>query len=171
MECGKPLIQRMRLMESKKQSVIGALWRQQIWIFALMILAGIGLGAVKISDSQTADAFSENGVEVIGEITDMTDYSGSKNKKTFIISYTFATTADPYNSGQQLVSQTFYEAQTKGGPIAIWYMPTDPTQNVVDLGKLSRGFGLTFMAALGLILAGVISGGFAVKRAITQVRG
>lgn len=158
-------------MESEKQSVIAALWRQQIWIFALMVLAGIGLGAIKISNSQTADAFSENGVEVIGEITHMTDYSGSKNRKTFSISYTFATTADPYNRGEQRVSQGFYEAQTEGGPITIWYLPTDPTQNAVDLGKLSQGFGLTLMAALGLILAGIVSGGFAVKRALVQVRG
>ncbi len=157
-------------MQSEKRSVIGASWRQQIWIFALMILAGIGLGAIKISNSQTANAFSNNGVEVIGEITHMTDYISSK-KKTFSISYTFATTADPYNGGEQLVSQEFYEAQTDGGPIAIWYLPSDPTQNAVDLGKLSQAVGLTLMAALALIHAGIIGGGFAVKRALAQVPG
>ena len=156
-------------MESERQSVLGALWRQQIWVFALMILVGIGLAAIKISNSRTADAFAKNGVEVIGEITHMTDYTSSK-KKTFSISYTFATTTDPYNGGEQLVSQEFYEAQADGGPIAIWYLPTNPTQNAVDLGKLSQGFGLTLMAAMGLILAGIIGGGFAVRRAIAQVR-
>lgn len=156
-------------MESNRQSVMGTLWRQKIWVFALLILAGTGLGAIKISDNHAATEFSKNGIEVIGEITHMTDYSSSK-KKTFSISYAFATTADPYNNGEQLVSQEFYEAQTDAGPIAVWYLPADPTQNAIDLGKLSQGFGLTLMMALGLILTGIVGGGITIMRALGQGR-
>ena len=151
-------------METQQPSVFSAVWGQQIWVYALMIFAGVGLGMIKYGAYQTASAFAGNGVEVVGEITHMTDYTSSK-KKTFHISYTFATATDPYNNGEQLVSQAFYEAQTDGGPIGVFYLPTDPTKSVVDLGKLSGGFGPTMMVALGLILGGAAGGYFAFQRA------
>jgi len=144
-------------------------WRQQGWAFALLVIAGLGLGAFKISDYQTASQFAEDGVEVVGEVTHMTDYSsrtgsGGSSKK-FRVSYTFATPEDPYNNGIQDVSERFYEAQTDGGPITVWYLPTDPTSNAVDLDKLSSGFGLTLAIAAGVIIAGMIGLNFSLARA------
>jgi hypothetical protein len=146
------------------------LWHQHAWVYVLLVMAGIGLGAVRVSSYQAAAAFSANGVEVVGEITHMNDYTSS-NRKTFNVSYTFATTGDPYNSGNQRVSEPFYETLTDGGTISVWYLPSDPSVNVVDLDKLESGFWLSMMAALGLILAGGVGGALAVLRArASQIR-
>lgn len=156
-------------MSYQKRSLASMVWRQQGWAFALLVIAGLGLGAIKISDYQTASQFAEDGVGVVGEVTHMTDYSSrtgsSGSSKTFRVSYTFATPSDPYNNGIQDVSERFYEAQTDGGPIAVWYLPSDPTSNAVDLDKLSSGFGLTLAIAAGVFLIGMIGLNFSVTRA------
>ncbi|MDX2482538.1 MAG: DUF3592 domain-containing protein [Pseudodonghicola sp.] len=156
-------------MDGKKQSVASVVWRQQGWVFALLVVAGIGLGAIRISSHQTAVEFSKNGIEVIGEITHMKDYTSS-NRRKFNVSYTFVTAADPYNTGSQLVSEPFYKTLTDGGAIRVWYLPTDPTVNAVDLDKLTNGVGLTMMIAVGLILVGSVGGGFAIQRARANVQ-
>ena len=157
-------------MSYQKRSLAGYVWRQQGWAFALLVIAGLGLGAFKVSAYQTASQFASDGVEVIGEVTHMSDYSTSSGKSisgrdTFRVSYTFATPSDPYNNGIQDVSERFYEAQTDGGPITVWYLPTDPTSNAVDLEKLSSGFGLTLAIAAGVFIAGMIGLNFSVARA------
>lgn len=155
-------------MERKNQSLLSVLWHQQAWVYVLLIMAGIGLGAVRVSSYQAAAAFSANGVEVVGEITHMTDYSSS-NRKTFTVSYTFATAGDPYNNGSQNVSERFYRTLSDGDAVGVWYLSSDPSVNVVDLDRLKSGFGMTMMAALGLILAGCVGGGLAVMRAREHV--
>ncbi len=156
-------------MNYQKRSLASYVWRQQIWAFALLVAAGLGLGAIKISDYQTASQFAEDGVKVVGEVTHMKYYSSRTgsggSSKTFRVSYTFATPEDPYNNGIQGVSEQFYEALTDGAPIAVWYLPSDPTSNVVDLDKLSSGLGLTLAIAAGVILAGAIGIGFSIARA------
>tara|TARA_R110000868_G_C10760210_1_gene753875 strand:+ start:87 stop:782 length:696 start_codon:yes stop_codon:yes gene_type:complete len=151
-------------MSYRKRSIAVYLWRQQIWVSALLVAAGLVLGAIKVSTYQTASQFAEDGVKVIGEVTRMTDYSSS-SRKTYRVSYTFATPADPYNNGIQGVSERFYETQTVGAPIAVWYLPTDPTSNVVDLEKLSSWFGLSMAIAAGVTLAGAIGAGISISRA------
>lgn len=148
----------------KKKSVAGYMWRQHGWAFALLALAGLGLGAIKISAYQTASQFAAHGVEVVGEVTHMTDYS-TKSRPSFSVSYTFATASAPYNNGNQAVSKSFYQALTDGGPISVWYLPSDPASSVVDRGKLSAGFGPALALAAALILAGVIGGSFSISRA------
>ena len=157
-------------MSYQKRSLAGYVWRQQGWAFALLVIAGLGLGAFKVSAYQTASQFAADGVQVIGEVTHMTDYATTRGKslsgsKTFRMSYTFATPSDPYNNGIQDVSELFYEAQTDGSPIAVWYLPSDPTSNAVDLEKLSSGFGLTLAIAAGVFLIGMIGVNFSVTRA------
>lgn len=157
-------------MSYQKRSLASFVWRQQGWVFALLVIAGIGLGAIKLASYQTASQFTADGVEVIGEVTHMTDYSTSSGKSisgrnSFRVSYTFATPSDPYNNGIQDVSEQFYKAQTDGGPISVWYLPSDPTSNAVDLDKLSSGFWLTLAIAAGVFLAGAIGLNFSVARA------
>jgi hypothetical protein len=156
-------------MTYEKQSVAGYMWRQQAWVFALLILAGLGLGAIKVAAYQSASRFAAEGIGVIGAVSHMQDYTSGK-RKTFRISYSFATPADPYNNGSQGVSEAFYDAQTDGGPIPVIYLPTDPTVNVVELSKLSKGFLITLAAAVGLIVAGVIGAYFAASRAYACVQ-
>lgn len=151
-------------MVTKRPSFKSAVLGEKVWVYALMILAGIALGMIKYNAYQTAYVFSKDGVEVLGNITHMTDHTGSK-RKSFSISYTFATATDPYQNGEQMVSEAFYDAQTDGGQIGVVYLPSYPSQSVVDLGKLSGGFGLTMLAALGLILGGAAGGYLAFQRA------
>jgi predicted membrane-bound mannosyltransferase len=156
-------------MAYEKRSVAGYMWRQQAWVFALLILAGFGLGAVKVAAHQLAAQFSAEGVEVIGAVSNMQNYTSEK-RETFRIAYSFATPADPYNNGIQSVSEAFYDAQTDGGPIPVIYLPTDPTVNVVELSKLSNGFWITMAAAVSLIVAGAIGAYFAASRAYACVQ-
>ncbi|MBQ0803783.1 MAG: DUF3592 domain-containing protein [Sulfitobacter sp.] len=157
-------------MSYQKRSLASFTWHRQGWVFAILVIAGLGLGAFKVSAYQTASQFAADGVQVIGEVTHMTDYATTRGKslsgsKTFRMSYTFATPSDPYNNGIQDVSEEFYGAQKDGGPITVWYLPSDPTSNAVDLEKLSSGFWLTLAIAAGVFLAGMIGLNFSVTRA------
>ncbi len=162
-------------MADKSQSITSELLRQKSWVYALLVVVGIGLGAIGVSSYQSAAEFSTNGAKVIGEITLLHDYGGVsdrsvKRSKTFNVSYTFATADDPHNNGSQLVSERFYENLSDGGPISVWYLAVDPKQNVVDLDKLTNGLWLTMMSAMGLILTGIVGGGLAIQRARANVR-
>ncbi len=157
-------------MSGKSQTIMGELWHQKSWVFLLLIVAGIGLGAVKASSYRAAAEFSQNGVAVIGEITHMNDYSSANRSKTFDVSYTFATAADPFNHGNQRVSERFYDTLADGEEVDVWYLPNDPSVNVVDIEKLTAGFGLTIMLAMGLILTGIVGGGFAIRNAYLKTR-
>ncbi len=151
-------------MAYKKRSVAGYMWRQQAWVFALLIMAGFGLGAIKVAAYQSASRFAAEGVEVIGAVTHMNDYISGK-RKSFSISYTYSTPADPYTNGLQYVSGSFHDAHTNGGPISVTYLPTDPTINVVEPAKLSKGFWISMAVAAGLIVAGASGAYFAAARA------
>ena len=151
-------------MAYKKRSAVGYMWRKQAWVFAVLVLAGLGLGAIKTADYQLASRFDAEGVEVIGAVSHMNDYA-NRNRETYRISYTFDTPDDRYNSGLQDVSETFYDAQAVGGPITVWYLPTDPTVNIVEPTKLSSGFWVTMIAAAGLVFSGFIGAYFATVRA------
>ncbi len=136
-------------------------------------LAGLGLGAIKVATFQSASRFADEGVEAIGQVTHMTSYDSGRHgtfRETFRISYSFATPIDPYTNGLQDVSETFYEAHTDGGPISVIYIATDPTVNVVELAKLSKGFWISMVAAAGLIVAGAVGAYFAATRARACVK-
>lgn len=155
-------------MVGQKQTVTGVIWRQQIWVYPLLIIAGIGLGMLKISDYRTAAVFSDSGIKVVGEVTNLHEIITNK-PNTYDVAYIFATEADPYNRGNQRVREQLFDTLSDGGPIVVWYLPDDPTQNAVDLGYLRRYFWLALFCSAGLIFTGLGGGWFAVKRARATV--
>ncbi|WP_289042714.1 DUF3592 domain-containing protein [uncultured Aliiroseovarius sp.] len=155
-------------MDEPKQTVIGVLWRQRFWVFPLLVAAGIGLGMFKISAYQQAAAFSDKGVKVVGEITNLHEYQ-NKQRTTYRVSYTFVTAADPYTQGKQRVREPLFDTLTEGGPVDVWYLPNDPKRNVIDLDALTHLFWLTLFCASGLIFAGLWGGWLAVKSARATV--
>jgi hypothetical protein len=158
------------MMSYKKRTVAGYALRQNGWAFAVLIIAGLALGAIKISASQTASQFAANGVQAVGQVTNMTERKNGNHARTYRLSYTFPTAADQFYNGIQSVSEEFYDAQTVGADIAVTYMPTDPTVSVVEPEKLTKGFWVTIAAALGLIIAGIWGGLFTVSRARASIQ-
>ncbi|WP_417809037.1 DUF3592 domain-containing protein [Thioclava sp.] len=148
--------------------MISVMLRQQIWVYPLLVAAGIGFGMLKISDYQTAAAFSDSGVKVVGEVTNLHETITNK-PNTYSVSYIFATEADPYTRGNQLVREQLFDTLSDGGPIDVWYLPDDPKQSAVDLGHLTRYFWLALFCSAGLIFTGLVGGWFAVKRARATV--
>ncbi|WP_301070402.1 DUF3592 domain-containing protein [Pseudooceanicola sp.] len=156
------------MMDGRKQTVIGAMWRQQIWVYPLLVAAGIGFGMLKISDYQKTAAFLDHGVKVVGEVTHLHETITNK-PNTYDVAYIFATEADPHTRGEQRVREQLFDTLSDGGPIDVWYLPDDPKQNAVDLGHLTRYFWLALFCSAGLIFTGLVGGWFTVKRARATV--
>ncbi|WP_417247159.1 DUF3592 domain-containing protein [Celeribacter sp.] len=157
-------------MDEPKQTLTKVMWRQQIWVYPLLVAAGVGLGAFKISEFQKAAAFTDHGVKVVGEVTYLHETRTNK-PNTYSVSYIFITEADPYKRGKQLVREQLFDTLSDGGPIDVWYLPDDPEQSAVDLGYLTRYFRLALFCSAGLIFTGFVGGWFAVKRAHATVLG
>jgi hypothetical protein len=158
------------VMDEPKQTLTKVMWRQQIWVYPLLVAAGIGLAMLRISEYQKAAAFTEHGVKVVGEVTNL-HMTITNKPTTYSVSYFFATEADPYNRGLQSVREQLFDTLSDGGPVDVWYLPVDPEQSVVDLGYLTRYFWLALLCSAGLIFTGLVGGWFAVKRARATVIG
>jgi len=157
-------------MSYKKQTVAGHVWRQNVWAFALLIIAGLALGAIKMSALQTASQFAANGAQAVGQVTDMTAQNSGKSRKTYRLSYTFSTADDPFNNGIQNVSKAFYDTQTVGADIVVTYLPANPASSIVEPEKITKGFWVGIAAAAGLVLAGIWGGMLSVSRARVSIR-
>jgi hypothetical protein len=155
-------------MDGQKQTLTGVMWRQQIWVYPLLIIAGIGLGMLKMSDYRTAAAFSDSGIKVVGAVTNL-HKTITNRPNTYDVAYIFATEADPYNRGAQRVREQLFDTLSDGGPVDVWYLPDDPKQSAVDLGYITRYFWLALSCAAGLIFTGLVGGLFAVRRACATV--
>jgi hypothetical protein len=158
------------VMDEPKQTLAKVMWRQQIWVYPLLVAAGIGLAMLRISEYQKAAAFTEHGVKVVGEVTNL-HMTITNKPTTYSVSYFFATEADPYNRGLQSVREQLFDTLSDGGPVDVWYLPGDPEQSVVDLGYLTRNFWLALVSSAVLIFTGLVGGWFAVKRARATVLG
>jgi len=157
-------------MDEPKQTLSKVMWRQQIWVYPLLVAAGVGLGAFKISDYQKAAAFTDHGVKVVGEVTNLHENISNK-PNTYDVAYIFATEADLHSRGNQRVREQLFDTLSEGGPINVWYLPDDPKQSAVDLGHLTRYFWLALLCSAGLIFTGLVGGWVAVKRACATVLG
>ncbi|MCV2894349.1 DUF3592 domain-containing protein [Lentibacter sp. XHP0401] len=155
-------------MDEPKQTLAKVMWRQQIWVYPLLIAAGIGFAMLKISDYRKAAAFTDHGVKVVGEVTNLHETITNK-PNTYDVAYIFPTEADPYNRGNQRVREQLFDTLSDGGPIDIWYLPDDPKQSAVDLGYLTRYFRLALLCSAVLMLTGLVGGWFAIKRARATV--
>lgn len=153
-------------MAFAKRSAMGYFMLRQGWVFALLVAAGLGLGAYEISAHQTVSRFASEGVDAVGQVTQKSDYSGRKgSNRTYRLSYSFPTPADPYTHGLQSVSEAFYDAQSEGADIVVRYLPSDPAISAVEPDKIAKGFWLGMAASIGLVLGGIAGGAFAMSRA------
>ncbi|MDO6458666.1 DUF3592 domain-containing protein [Celeribacter halophilus] len=130
----------------------------------MLVAAGVGFGAFKISEYQKVTAHTDHGVKVVGQVTNLHETITNK-PNTYSVSYIFATEADPNNRGLQRVREQLFDTLSDGGPVDVWYLPVDPEQSVVDLGDLTRYFWLALLCSAGLIFTGLVGGWFAAKRA------
>ncbi|WP_197493359.1 DUF3592 domain-containing protein [Woeseia oceani] len=154
-------------MNYKKRSMADYLMLQQSWVYAILIVAGLGLAAIKMSSYSTFSRVSVEGVEAVGLVTNKSEQrSGRDNKgKTYRLSYSFETADGSYIQGIQSVTEAFFDAQAVDGEIAVLYLPSDPQTNFVEPSKLTKGFWVAVFASIGLILGGIAGGFFAVSRA------
>lgn len=154
-------------MNYRKRSTARYLMLQQSWVYALLIVAGLGLAAIEISSYRTFSRISVEGVEAAGLVTNKSEQrSGRDNKgKSYRLSYSFETADGSYIQGIQDVTEEFFDAQAVDGKIAVLYLPSDPSTNFVEPSKLTKGFWVGVFASIGLILGGIAGGFFAVSRA------
>ena len=153
-------------MTDEKRASAGNFWKQQGWAYALLVAAGLGLGAYAISTSRLAARLATEGIEGVGQVTNKSESRGNKSSnRTYQMSYSFITPEDPYTHGKQNVSKAFYDAQTDGGDIRVLYLPSDPTISAVEPGKIANAFWPTLGVSIALVLGGLAGGGYALSRA------
>ena len=154
-------------MNYKKRSTAGYLLLQQSWVYALLIVAGLGLAAIEVSSYRTFSHISVEGVAADGLVTNKSEgWSGRENKsKSYQLSYSFETADGSYIQGIQSVTEEFFDAQAVDGKITVLYLPSDPSTNFVEPGKLTKGFWVGVFASIGLILGGIAGSFIAVSRA------
>ena len=140
---------------------------QQSWVFALLIVAGVALGAIEIASYRTFSRLTVEGVESTGLVTHKGEHNAPRigRTKSFRLSYSFPTTEDSYVQGIQDVSEVFFDAQAVDGEITVRYLTSDPSTNFVEPTKLTKGFWVGLAASIGLILGGFVGGFFALSRA------
>ncbi len=129
--------------------------RERGWVYALLVIAGLGLGAYEMASYRTASRFADEGVDARGVVTHMSNYSNNGTRKTFRLSYTFPTPGDPYTQGTQDVSGPFYDAQAEDAEIPVRYLASDPSMNVVEPANITKGFWVGMLLAISLVLGGV----------------
>ncbi|WP_372841774.1 DUF3592 domain-containing protein [Phaeovulum sp.] len=157
-------------MRFKKRTAVGYFWHQQGWIYALLILAGIALATFKITEAQAAARVLADGVEAVGQVTDKSYSSrAGKGLTTYRLGYSFPTPDDPYTRGEQVVSQTFYDAQSEGAEILVRYLPSDVGISAVEPDSLATLYWLALAASAGLVLAGLAGGAYTILRALACV--
>lgn len=154
----------------EKRTPLGYFWRQQGWVYVLLVVAGLALGAFKISEGQTASRMSAEGIDTVGQVTNKSfSLHGTPSRKTYQLSYSFPTPADPYTHGMQSVSLAFYDAQSEGAEIVVRYIPSDTTISAVEPESIVKLFWVTLAASVGLVLGGIGGGAHAMSRARTCV--
>ncbi|TDE34807.1 DUF3592 domain-containing protein [Antarcticimicrobium sediminis] len=158
-------------MSFKKRTAAGFFWREQGWVYGLLIVAGLGLGAVKLTEYQTASRIYNEGVNVDGLVTGLWSkpLGDAKTGPSYSVRYSFPTPDDPYTNGSQNVSKTFYETLIKDAEIAVRYLPTDPTISAVEPETVARAFWLAMALSVGLVIVGLGGGLHNISRARASV--
>lgn len=141
-------------------------WRKNGWGFAVLIIAGLGLGVFKMTEYRFAKQIEQYAVEAVGTVTGKYESKHGSGKKTrYQVSYSFVSPDDPYTNGEQVVSEVFFAAQTEGAAINVRYLPSDPLVSVVDSESMVRNGSLTLLISVALVIGGIIGTAVTVQRA------
>ncbi len=144
-------------MAAGKRGVMSLTFATPGWIYAILIVVGIGIAIPAEVMFEEAWRLQMGGATVIGQVSRLwldTHSCGHDNMQT-CTSYNVAYGFDSgvWRQTQVEVSREFYSALRESGPIAVRYVVSDPTINEVEFGWTLFGavVFLAFAAAFALV--------------------
>jgi hypothetical protein len=152
-------------MTIPKRSALALFWRDQGWFSLLFIMAGVALGHFTYQDHQRNRELSSMGAEATALITQKSRSTRGTGSRTNTVSYAFPTAQDPYTRGQQTVSDEYYGGVQEGDRVPVRYLPTDTTISEVEFGTPAVHSLLGLFAGGALLLGGLGSAGYMIRKA------
>ncbi len=145
------------------------------WIFAAMVVVGIGLAVPAVSELRKGWRLEEAGAEVNGRVTALvrgTRSCGKDNMQTcddYTVGFAYAA-AGGVRQGTASVTAGFYGGLRQGGPVGVRYVVDDPAITEVDFGTTLIGAVALWLIALGFAVPGGIGLWFRARLAARLIR-
>ncbi len=143
-------------MAYKKRSKWSVFSRSGGWIGAVILGLGLVCAGPAVSYLGFEYQLSRHGVTVTGTVTDLADRRARRNKRNHVVVYVFRTAEGVDVTGRQRVSAATLNDLVEQQPIAVTYLPQDPSKSEVNRFRPTR-IGLIWLATLaGLAIFGVL---------------